>query len=477
MDKYFIGIDVGTQGTRIVLVNQLGELLAASSRDFDLAKEFRQEQSPLDWWTNCIEMLSDLLQHQTGDQIKKNLVAISVTSTSGTVIPLDSQNKPIYPAIMYSDPRSKKQGEKCQQVAKQYVKNGYTGFNASSGISKICWFMETFPGKCADIALWIHASDYIVGQLCGDYHTTDFTNALKSGFDLTTLQWPEYITNQLGIQADWLQNVVPSGTVVGQLTDELVGKLGVPPLAVVVGMTDGCASQIASGAVNPGDWNTTIGTTLVIKGVTQNQVIDPEGRVYSHRHPEGYWMPGGASNTGADWIALDFSVGLDELNKQAERYMPTGSLAWPLKQLGERFPIVSPQARGFAVNSVDRNLQYTANLEGVAFIERLAYEIIEELSGEKVKAVYAAGGGSNSDAWLKIRASVLKVKIYKCTQASGAFGAAVMAACKTHYTSVSIAAQNMCSIEKEVLPTDSLVPQYEAQYQKFKQKLKDLNYL
>src|SRR5690606_39859763 len=81
---------------------------------------------------------------------------------------------------------------------------------------------------------------------------------------------------------------------------------------------DGCASQVASGAVNIGDWNTTIGTTLVIKGVTNEEIKDPEGRLYSHRHPEGFWMPGGASNTGADWVSADFSNDLESLNQQAE---------------------------------------------------------------------------------------------------------------------------------------------------------------
>ena len=477
MDKYFIGIDVGTQGARIVLVNQLGQLMVSAARTFDLTTEFRQEQQPSMWWENCLAMLRDIFLHKLSDEIKSNLVAVSVTSTSGTVIPLDKDDNPIHPAIMYSDPRSEKQGQRIKKLAKQYIKNGYTGFNASSGLSKICWYLETYPEKCKEIAKWIHASDYIVGRLCGDYHTTDYSNALKSGFDLLSMQWPDYLANQLAIKSDWLQKVVPSGTAVGSLRAELSDELGIPRLAVVVGMTDGCASQIASGAVNPGDWNTTIGTTLVIKGVTQSQVLDPKGRVYSHRHPEGYWMPGGASNTGADWISLDFSEDLHALDEHAEKCIPTGLLAWPLKQQGERFPLLAPQAQGFLAKSDDINVQYTANLEGVAFIERLAYEIIEELSGEKVKIVYTAGGGSNSDVWLKIRAAVLNVKIYKCAQASGAFGAAVMAACNTYYSSVSMAAKNMCFIEKEVFPNASLVKQYEQQYQNFKRKLKDLNYM
>ena len=113
----------------------------------------------------------------------------------------------------------------------------------------------------------------------------------------------------------------------------------------------------------------------------------------------------------------------------------------------------------------------------MAFIEKLAYEIIEELSSEKVEAVYSAGGGSNSDVWLKIRASVLNVPIYKCKEASGAFGAAIMAASNTYYNSLIEASDKMTAIEKEILPEQDLVEAYKIQYQEFKQKLTELKYI
>ena len=138
---------------------------------------------------------------------------------------------------------------------------------------------------------------------------------------------------------------------------------------------------------------------------------------------------------------------------------------------------MAAQAKGFYPEDASREELFAAGLEGVAFIERLAYEIIEELSGEKVEAVYAAGGGSNSDVWLQIRASVLNVPMYKCKEASGAFGAAIMAASNTYYGSLIEAASAMTQIEKEVLPDNSLVEAYEVQYQAFKQKLSDLNYI
>jgi len=477
MDNYFIGVDVGTQGARVVLVDQKGNLLASDSRKFALDDRFREEQSPAIWWKDVAEMLENLF-HQLPARIQKEHIrAISVTSTSGTVIPLDKNNKPIHEAIMYSDPRSEEQGKRCREIALRHVKDGYTGFNASSGISKMLWFIETYPEKAQQLATWIHASDFMVGKLSGNYHTTDYTNVLKSGYDLDALNWPAYISEEIGIKKDWLQQVVPSGTVVGKLNADLAASWGIPPIDVVVGMTDGCATQMASGAVKPGDWNTTIGTTLVIKGVTKNKVVDPLGRLYSHRHPEGYWMPGGASNTGADWISLDFQEDLQKLTAAAEELIPTGELAWPLKQIGERYPIMAPQAKGFEPQTTDRTTLFAANLEGVAFIERLAYEIIEELSGEKIAAIYSAGGGANSDLWLKIRASVMNVPTYKCKEASGAFGAAIMAASYTYYRSLQEAAAEMASIEKKVMPDPLLQQEYEKQYNAFKQKLKDLNYI
>src|SRR3546814_18122642 len=145
-------------------------------------------------------------------------------------------------------------------------------------------------------------------------------------------------------------------------------------------MTDGCASQVASGAVEPGEWNTTIGTKMVSKGVTEQLVHDPEGRLYSHRHPDGYWMPGGASNTGADWVATDFGTDLWQLDEAAAGLVPTGLLAWPLKQTGERFPFIAPQANGFGPTGVSPAQRFAAGMEGVAFIERMAYELITQLS-------------------------------------------------------------------------------------------------
>lgn len=478
MAAYFLGIDIGTQGARVVLVDEQGQPVASSENVFPLNDDSRQEQSPAGWWDACLNSLKTLVADVKEKINIHDIKAVAVTSTSGTVIPLDADNQPLHNAIMYSDKRSAAQGKKCEEAALKYHPHGFTAFNSSCGLSKMVWFVEEHPEQAKKIAKLIHAADFVTGKLSGRFDITDYTNAFKSGYDVSNYNWPAYLYAHLPLKKEWLQDVVPSGTIIGTLNADVAAATGLPAdIKVSVGITDGCASQIASGAMNPGDWNTTIGTTLVIKGVTKNEVIDPLGRIYSHRHPLGYWMPGGASNTGADWVTNEFTENLKELNEQAEKLLPTGYISYPLRQQGERFPFMAPQARGFEPDGLSTAERFTANMEGVAYMERFAFELIESLSGEQVNAVFTAGGGSNSDAWLTIRANVLNVPVHKMKYVSGAIGAAVLAASTTHYPSIIEAARAMTKVDKTVKPEKELAEKYEANYQKFVQTMLDKGYI
>ncbi|WP_341840023.1 FGGY-family carbohydrate kinase [Chitinophaga caseinilytica] len=470
MEHTFIGLDVGTQGARAILADAHGRVLASFSEPFALSAASREEQSPEQWWEACERLLSQILQQPEAASLR----AIGVTSTSGTVIPVDEAGTPLHPAIMYSDGRQAETGQRCKALAQKYHPQGYTAFNTTSGLPKMVWFAEQFPEKARRIHKFIHAADFITGKLTGNFNVTDFTNVLKSGYDVANERWPEYIWGHLPIRREWLQEVIPSGTPVGSVTAHIARMPA--NVLVTAGMTDGCASQIASGAVTPGAWNTTIGTTLVVKGVTEKPVPDPLGRLYNHRHPQGFWMPGGASNTGADWISKHFPGNLDALNEAAAAMVPTGKLYWPLEQPGERFPFVAPQAKAFETPGLEGAEKFAAGMEGVAYIEKMAYELIEQLSGETVKAVYTAGGASNSHVWLRIRACVLGVPVHKMQEVSGAAGAAILAASQTHYGSISEAAAAMTHIDKTMLPEPGLQGAYAEGYRSFREKLKEKGY-
>jgi len=472
-EAYFIGIDIGTQGARVVLLDEVGKQLAAKEEVFPLSDSSREEQSPDVWWDCCCRLIPALVQELSKLIPLDRIKAVAVTSTSGTIIPLGRDLKPLHPAIMYSDPRSGKQAAFCKEIAVKAVKEGYTAFNASSGLPKMRWFLDQYPGQASHIYKFIHAADFITGRLCGEYGVTDYTNAMKSGYDIHQYKWPEYIVEQIGIRKEWLQEVKPSGEPLGTIQAGLAIQWGLPEgIIVTTGMTDGCASQVASGAVSPGQWNTTIGTTLVIKGVTAQAVADPTGAIYNHRHPAGYWMPGGASNTGADWVSKLFAgQDLQALSEQSAARLPATSLAWPLLQQGERFPFVAPQATGFwpEGNPVEK---FTACMEGVAFIERYAYERISLLSGERIEQVFSAGGGSNSDTWLHIRSSVSNMQVCKMKNVSGAAGAAILAASRSFYSSLQEAAAAMVTPELTVHPVPDLVIAYDLKYKHFIAELK-----
>ncbi len=470
---YFLGVDVGTQGIRVVLLDLQGELVFEEGNVFEISDSSREEQSPLEWWACCEALLRQMVTSLKGTINLNAIKAIGVTSTSGTMIPLDADNQPLHNALMYSDKRADEVGKTCIEAFKAHHNKGFGGFNSSSGLAKMVWFAKTYPEKASRLAKWIHAADFITGKLSCKWGVTDYTNAFKTGYDVSALNWPAYISDELGVKKEWLPEVLASGAVLGSLNKALADDLGLnPEILVTVGLTDGCASQIAAGAIKPGDWNTTIGTTLVLKGVTQTEIIDPLGRIYSHRHAMGnFWMPGGASNTGADWVSTQFEKSdLATLNEVAGQIIPTGKIVYPLLQKGERFPILAPQAYGFGTDGLDQDTIFAASMEGVAFLERYAYELAEELSGEKVSIVYTAGGASNSDVWLKIRSSVLNKKIVKMKYVSGGVGAAILAASKTHFNNIIDAVAQLTVIEKEVEPEANLVLAYDELYRSFLQE-------
>jgi xylulokinase len=167
---------------------------------------------------------------------------------------------------MYNDGRAVQEAEAINQVSQAFqTRLGYA-FNASFALAKMLWLKQQRPKIFASTSLFVHATDFIIGKLSGTYHLSDYSNALKSGYDLERYEWPAFIEHELGIPLEKLPQIVHPGTPITTVSGECAAETGLAAnTPVVAGMTDGCTSQIASGAVKPGDWNSTLGTTLVIK--------------------------------------------------------------------------------------------------------------------------------------------------------------------------------------------------------------------
>jgi sugar (pentulose or hexulose) kinase len=199
---------------------------------------------------------------------------------------------------------------------------------------------------------------------------------------------------------------------------------------VRAGMTDGCAAQVAARALRPGSWSTALGTTLVVKGATTQLLHDPSGAVYCHLNPDGGWLPGGASSTGAGIVARDFAGhDLDALTAAAERHLPSGGVTYPLAGEGERFPFVAPDARGFTCcvgDSVEE--RFAGVLQGVALIERLSYDVLAGLGADTGGPVTLSGGATRNEVWNQLRADVLGRPALLPESVEAAVGMAVLAA-------------------------------------------------
>jgi xylulokinase len=303
---------------------------------------------------------------------------------------------------------------------------------------------------------------------------------LKTGYDVAELRWPAFIGDALGLPAEKLPRVVAPGEVVGQVSATAAAATGLAPgTRVVAGATDGTASQLASGAVAPGDWNSTLGTTLVLKGVSERLLCDPLGRLYSHRHPDGYWLPGGASSTGADCIAQRFdAVRLPALDEGALAADPTELILYPLARRGERFPFLQPEAAGFQLGeAADETTLFAAHLEGLAYVERLAYEVIQGLGAPVGETIYVAGGAVRGRAALQIRADVLGRRLQVPEVPAGAMGAAILAARAVGFGRVADAARAMVRPSREVLPRRERRAAYDVRYGRFLAACRERGYL
>jgi sugar (pentulose or hexulose) kinase len=182
-------------------------------------------------------------------------------------------------------------------------------------------------------------------------------------------------------------------------------------------------------------------------------------------------MPGAASNTGAAWISAWFPErDLAELDRLAASVIPTGELTYPLLGTGERFPFVSAEAMGFGYEGSDEVVRYASALEGVAYLERMAFDLMEELSGERVEAVSTAGGGSAGETWLRIRANVLDRPVRRVRNANAATGAAMIAASGCWYPGLIEAVEAMVELEQTIEP-DGLVGVYRVGYERFRWEL------
>jgi len=480
----FLGIDMGSQGVRLVAAGEDGIAVSWASVPFGSLPPVApgaHEQDAAQWWPAVCRASRALLEDLRGKGYgPEALAAVAVDGTSGTLVALDAAGRAVRPALMYNDARSEAEAKAINALpdaAALCAKLGYR-FASSFALAKIVWLFEREPENFARSARLAHQADVIVGRLIGDFTVTDYSNALKTGYDLVEECWPAWFAHWTGV-LERLPRVEAPGTVIGQVTREAAAETGLPVgLPVAAGASDGTAGFLASGAGTPGDYNTTLGTTLVFKGVSTELCGHPDGLIYCHKLPGGLWLPGAASNTGGEWIARDFAgEDLQALDAAGAGLLPTPVLTYPNIREGERFPFLSPEARGFCLpEPASRIERFAAGLQGTALVERLGYAVLDGIAGTAGGSVYSTGGGSRSDVWMQLRADVTGRVLYRPACPESAFGSAILAAA-AHFGGVPQAITGMVRIEASFAPDAAKTGRYEEIYGRFCDELKNRGYL
>ncbi|MFD1934930.1 MULTISPECIES: FGGY-family carbohydrate kinase [Nonomuraea] len=444
MNEVWVGLDLGTQSVRALAVTGSGEVVGMGMRRLTSSREgVRHEQDPEQWWSAATAACAEALSEVPDGAVR----GVAVDATSGTVLLADAGGRPLTRGLMYDDTRAADEVERINDAgAAVWARLGYQRMQAAWALPKLLWLLKEFgvrdPDGRRDGQRWhavprahgvrlLHQSDFVNTRLTGHAVPTDLSSALKTGAHLIDETWPAGVFDALGVPSEVLPPLVRSGTVIGQVCAAAARVSGLPEgTPVIAGATDGCAAQLGAGALTPGSWNSVLGTTLVIKGVTRDLVMDPLGAVYSHKAPDGDWLPGGASSTGSGVIARDFpGRDLDDLTTRAAAHEPAGPVAYPLVSPGERFPFVAPQARGFLLGEVAGEAEhFAALLQGVAFVERLCFDYLDLLGAPVDGPLILTGGATRSAYWCELRAGVLGRQVTLPENAEPALGMAVLAA-------------------------------------------------
>lgn len=473
------GIDIATAEVRAVAADARGRVRATARAALPEPTSPQPgwwEQDGRTWWPSVVVALSELTGRLGTDA--QALAAVAVCATSGTVVALDRNLDPLGPALTYADQRSVRQAEVAQVAGATRWRRVGLRVQPSFGLPKWAWLLEQ-PDVASSVVRLAHAADVVVNHLVGKPAPTDWSHALKSGYDVERGEWASEALDALGVPERLLPHVRPPTTPVGRVSREAAAATGLPARCEIrLGMTDGCAAQVAAGVTRPGQFVSVLGSTLVLKGASHDLVADPTGVVYSHRHPDGWWMPGGASSTGARALAVRFGGhDLTELDGLAARRGPARGVVYPLEGRGERFPFAAPDAQGFTLGRIDDEVErYRAILEGVAFVERLGYERMASL-GAPATSIAVTGGGSTSRAWNRIRAGVLGMALDEKPSATTALGGCILAAVGTVHPDLTTATGAMAAAGEQADPVTSEQEALDTSYQRFLAALADRGWL
>ena len=422
--ELFAGIDIGTSSVRITAINRQGEIFAETRSDLPAPLSVAEgcfEQSPALWLDACLKCLTELSQLLKGHLLK----AIAIDGTSGTTLLVDNNNQAVGNALMYNDNRSAQVIDNLGH----FIPDGHLTRSASSSLAKALFLLsEQSDNEALNI---MHQADWITSQLSAKASLSDENNCLKLGYDSINQCWPEWLKKAPFKLYKKLPKVLRPGTAIALMHNSLASKLGFKTAPMIIaGTTDSTASTLATGISRPGEAVTTLGTTMVMKVISESPVFSAPHGIYSHRLMNGQWLVGGASNSGGNVLEKYFAMAeIQKLSEMIDPSQPTGLDYYPLSSKGERFPIndIDLMPR-LTPRPEQKSVFLQAIFEGFANVEKLAYQLIAKMGAPSPLHIISAGGKAAENKILtEIRQNILGINIEKAQHTEASYGVAQLA--------------------------------------------------
>lgn len=438
---FYLGVDVGTGGTRALLVDESGQVrhgVTAPHEEMRMERPLWAEQRPENWWDAAQQAIRGVFSESfvSPGEVR----AVGLTGQMHGLVMLDGDNTVIRPSLLWCDQRSQSQVEFVHRtigrdnVVAATANPMLTGFT----LPKLLWVRDNEPQNFDRLRKILLPKDYVRFQLTGEY-ATDVADASGTGlFDVVTRRWSDRMVRGLNLNFDILPKVFESPEVTGVITTRAAAATGLPAgTPVVGGAGDQAASAVGNGIVFPGIASCTLGTSGVVFAHLEKPSYDARGRVHTFCHAvPGKWHVMGVTQGAGlslQWMrkTLMPEASYDDMTREAAKAPPGAhGLFWLPYLMGERTPHLDPQARGGWIGLTARHERadlLRSLIEGVSFSQRDCLELIEEM-GVEIQSVRLSGGGAQSQLWRQMLSDVFNKRVTTlATQEGSAYGAALLA--------------------------------------------------
>ena len=481
--EYVLGIDVGTGGTRAVVVDRLGKIASSATHEhvpFASPQTGWAEQDPHDWWKATGAAIRQALTDVPGAKV----TCVGLAGQMHGAVLLDDSDEVLRPALIWCDQRSQAQCDwlNSHLGARRIIELTSNPALTNFTLTKLLWVRDHEPELWKRFRCMLLPKDYVRLRMTGE-HAMDMAEA--SGtlmLDVAHRRWSEEMMSATGIPMSGLPKLYESPEVCARIDEHGAAytglELGTP---VVAGAGDQAGGAVGMGIVRAGAVSATIGTSGVVFAATDTPAMDVNGRVHTFCHAvPGRWHVMGVTQSAGlslrwfrDLLQNSGNLSYDQLTREAAQ-IPAGSdgVLWAPYLMGERTPHLDPNARGaltgLAANHTRAHV-VRAVLEGVAFSLKDTFSLFGEMD-VPVRNVRLGGGGARSPLWRQIQADVYGHEVEILAAEEGAaYGAALLAGVGAKFwNSVEEACDAVVEVRETVKPAPAAAKAMAQQYDHYR---------